>query len=418
MKKILLLVMLLSVFSFSDDVFFKNNWTLWKDAEILIWTIEKEPSLDPKEFCLSLKRNNPEMGTPKCRFLGEWTRDSIAMRYANWLLSNLEKGIKQEHLKARHPSMVAKLASVEDKLVLFVGQKEKLVHVATFDENKSEPISTGIFENSGGKINLGDRIASEFFSGSTKRRLTKQERLKKQTEPDDMYKEVPGFHGWAGISVGYSQAKIPLTPDNWYDSHINSKIKNYRNTKDSVSLWNFLDDSGPQFMAYLGGTWYGFIGAELLYRYSYHKMKIDETDTIYKELSHWGFSQHEFGLNVLFSRNYEIKKWFEITPFFFLGFQYSVFSEDIALKDDVKEPSKPYKVRIQFEDAYKGALIGFGSHFIFFKNYGLGLRAGLSSRGRNIDVDPSPDAAAEPTTIGASTIDCFVNLGLEYHFSH
>jgi hypothetical protein len=32
-------------------------------------------------------------------------------------------------------------------------------------------------------------------------------------------------------------------------------------------------------------------------------------------------------------------------------------------------------------------------------------------------VDPTPEAAAAPTIIGGSTIDWFVGLGLEYHWS-
>jgi hypothetical protein len=117
----------------------------------------------------------------------------------------------------------------------------------------------------------------------------------------------------------------------------------------------------------------------------------------------------------MFSRNYRPASWVDITPFLFVGFQYSFFVESIELNDDVKTPSKAYKARIKFEDAYKGALVGFGSHFIFLKHYGIGLRTGISSRGRNTYVDPSPDAAAESTIIGGSTIDWFIGAGLEYH---
>ena len=108
--------------------------------------------------------------------------------------------------------------------------------------------------------------------------------------------------------------------------------------------------------------------------------------------------------------------WLDINPYIFLGFQYSFFVEDIAVKDEVKEPSQAYKKRVEFEEVYKGALLGIGSQFIFAKHYGINIKAGISSRGRDIYSDPSPDAAAEPTTIGGSTIDCFVSLGLEYHW--
>lgn len=417
MKRFILAILLFVCSTFADNVFFHNHWTLWKDAEILIWSADKAPALDPKEFCLSLKRNNTGIGEPKCRMAGELERDSIAVRYAGWLLANIDDNVKPEHLRARHPAMAARLQSVEDKLVLFIGNRDGKTYAATFDENSAEPVAAGVFTNTGDKIALGDHIAAAFFDASTKRRLTKEERAKRMTEPDESYKEIPGFQGWAGIAVGYSQAKIPLTPDNWYSSHTKSRVRNYRITKDSASLWNFIDDSDPQMALYAGGTWYGFIGAELMYRYAYHNVKTDDQDTVYQELDYWGFHQHEIGINVVFSRTYTLTKWFKTTPFAFIGFQYSFFIEDIGLKDDKKEHSRAYDVRIKFEDSYKGALVGIGSHFIFFNHYGLGLRTGFSSRGRNIEEDPSPEAAAEPTTIGSSTIDCFINLGLEYHFS-
>ncbi|MBO7413124.1 MAG: hypothetical protein J6U20_05605 [Fibrobacter sp.] len=417
MEKFILAILIFVCSAFADNVFFHNHWTLWKDADVLIWSADKVPALDPKEFCLSLKRNNTGIGDPKCRTFGEWERDSIAVRYAGWLIANMDGNVKAEHLRARHPAMVAKIQAIEDKLILFIGERDGKIYAATFDENAAEPIAAGVFTNPGDKIALGDKIAAAFFNGAAKRRLTKEERAKRMTEPDESYKEIPGFQGWAGVAVGYSQAKIPLTPDNWYSSHTESTVRNYRITKDSASLWNFIDDSDPQLALYAGGTWYGFIGAELMYRYAYHKVKTDPSDTVYQELSYWGFHQHEVGINVVLSRTYVHTKWFKTTPFAFIGFQYSFFVEDIGLKDEDKKPSKAYEIRIKFEDSYKGALLGIGSHFIFFNHYGLGLRAGISSRGRNIEEDPSPEAAAEPTTIGSSTIDCFINLGLEYHFS-
>lgn len=417
MNRIILTLLIFACSVFADNILFKNKWTLWKDAEVLIWSTTASPAIDPKEFCLSLKRNNTGIGDPKCRVLGEWERDSVAIRYSNWLLQNIEPNVSAGHLKARHPAMAAKISSIEDKLILFIGVRDNQVYAATFDENASEPVAAGIFNNSGDKIELGDKIASAFFNETTKRRLTKQERAKKLTEPDESYKEIPKFRGWAGIAAGYAQAQIPLTPDNWYDSHLNSRVRNYRITKDSASLWNFITDDDPQMALYLGGTWYGFIGAEIMYRYSYHKMKIDRRDTVYNELDYWGFHLNEIGINIILSRSYPLNKWFEINPYAFLGFQYSFYSEDIALKKGVKVPSREYEVRIKFEDSYKGALVGLGSRFIFMNHYAVGLRAGVSSRGRNIDTDPTPEAAAEPTTIGSSTIDCFINLGLEYIFT-
>ena len=238
-----------------------------------------------------------------------------------------------------------------------------------------------------------------------------------QTEPDDLYKEVPNLRIWAGVGVGFSQAHFPLTPDNWTSSHTKSRVRNYRVTKDSVSLWNFIDDADPFLALYTGVTWHGFIGIELLYRYSNRDMKTDKADTVYRELDYWNFGQHDIGLNALLSMTYPITTWLDITPLFFLGFQYSFYSENIELKKGVKTPSRAYKYRIKFEDVYKGALVGVGGQFIFKKHYGLDLRAGISSRGRDLYEAPSPDAGAAPTTIGRFTLDCFVSLGFEYHWT-
>lgn len=403
--------------SLAQKTFFNGHPTIWKNADILIWTNDDDPAIDPKEFCLSLKRYNTGIESPKCRLLGEWSRDTVAMNYATWLNNNMDPALKPEYLRARHPAMQAKLQTLEDKIVLFVAKNGNTVNIAIFDETAIEPKAAGNILLSPDKVSMGDEIASTYFDGTAKRRLSKEERKKMQTEPDEYFQEVPVFKAWVGLGVGYSQAQVPLTPDNWYKSHVNSQVRNYRVTKDSVSLWNFLDDSDPYLTFYVGGTWYDFIGIELVYHYASHHMKTDPSDTVYQELDHWDFSQHEIGLSAMLSRNYKVINWLDITPFFFLGFQYSFFVEDIELEDDVKTPSKAYKSRIQFEDAYKGALIGIGSHFIFFKNYGIGLRTGISSRGRDTYVDPSPDAAAEPSVIGGSTIDWFIGVGLEYHIT-
>lgn len=416
MFRIIILAAFFANIAFAKDVFFESKWTLWQDADILIWTTEKAPPIDPKEFCLSLKRNNTGIGNPKCRILGEWERDTIAVRYANWLKNNLVEKLSASELKARHPAMAAKFAALEDKIVLYVANASENLQVAIFDETAQEPKAAGLVKNTDDKIALGDNIASTFFSGKTKRRLTKEERLKKETEPDDIYKETPTFRSWFGVSAGYSQARVPFTPHSWYRSHIKSEVRNYRITKDSVSLWNFLDDSAPLFTVYVGGIWFGFIGGEIFYRYSNHDVKTDDSDTVYKELDHWDFSEHEVGLNVMFSRSYAPLKFMDLNLFAFIGFQYSFFVENIGRKGD--EPaSKAYKSRIKFEDAYKGALVGFGTQCVFLRHYGISVRTGISSRGRDIYTEPSPDAAAEPTTIGKSTVDWFISFGLEYHWS-
>lgn len=413
----LLSLFLCTVSVAAKDIYFDSKWTLWQDADILIWTTEKESPIDPKEFCLSLKRNNSGIGSPKCRLLGEWERDSVAMRYASWLKNNMDPSLDASYLKSRHPAMAAHFQELEDKIVLFIADQGDYLQIAIFDETAHEPKTAGSILKKPDKIALGDDIASAFFNRYTKRRLSKEERLKRDTEPDDLYKETPSFRTWIGISAGLAQAQIPFTPDNWYKRKVNSRVRNYRITRDSVSLWNFIDDSTPLFTLYAGGIWFGFIGGEIFYRYSKHDVKTDDKDPIYKELDHWYFSQHEVGLNVLISHTYSPLKWMDLHLFTFLGFQYSFYSEDIELKSNIKKPSKEYETRVEFEDAYKGALLGIGTQCVFLQHYGISIRTGVSSRGRDVYTEPSPDAAAEPTTIGASTIDWFISFGLEYHWS-
>ena len=414
MKKLLVLLMLLAAWVQASDVYFDSRFTLWKDATILIWAPNGNSPINATDFCHSLRRYNTGIGEPKCRELGEWERDSIAVRYGNWLSNNLEKDLPSSFLRVRHPGMAAKIQTLEDNIVLYVNPQDKFVQVAIFDETAQEPKAAGVVKMSNDKMALGDEIASTFFDKRTKRRLTKEERLKQQTEPDDLYKEVPKLKFWAGAGIGYSQAHFPLTPDNWTSSHTNSRVRNYRVTKDSVSLWNFIDDSDSFLAFYAGLTWHGFIGIELLYRYSNRNMKTEDADTVYQELDHWDFGQHDIGLNVLLSMTYPITTWLDITPLAFIGFQYTFYNEDIALKKGYKKPSRAYQYRVEFEDLYKGALLGIGGQFVFKKHYGVDLRAGFSSRGRDIYEAPSPDAGRAPTTIGKSTIDCFISLGFEY----
>ena len=417
MKKLLVILMFLASWASAAEVYFDSKFTLWKDATIYIWTLDGNAPVNAGEFCLSLRRNNTGIGEPKCRELGEWERDSVALHYAKWLQKNIDPKLNDEYLHIRHPALMAKVQQIEDNIVLYLADNGNKVSVAIFDETSTNPKVAGSVLKTNDKIALGDEIAQTFFSGKTKRRLSKEERKKLLDEPDEFYQEVPKFRAWAGVSIGYSQAHIPLTPDDWTESHTKSKVRNYRITKDSVSLWNFIEDDDPLLSVHVGGIWYGFIGLELIYRFAKHKVKTDERDTVYEELDHWNFYQHEVGLNAMFARSYTIKKWLDIDLFAFLGFQYSFYVEDIALKDDVKKPSKAYNVRIRFEEAYKGGLIGGGAQFVFFKHYGIALRTGISSRGRDMYVDPTPDAAAAPSVIGGSTIDWFASVGLEYHWS-
>jgi hypothetical protein len=417
MKKLLAILMVLVVWASASEVYFDSRFTLWKDATILIWALDGNAPVNANEFCLSLRRNNTGIGEPKCRQLGEWERDSITTRYGTWLSNNLEKGLPSSYLRVRHPGMAAKLQTLEDNIVLFLAPQGKNIQVAIFDETAQEPKAAGIVRANNDKIALSDDIAATFFDKRTKRRLTKEERLKQQTEPDDLYKEVPHLKFWAGMGIGYSQAHFPLTPDNWTSSHTRSRVKNYRITKDSVSLWNFIEDDDAFLSFYAGLTWHGFIGIEFMYRYSNRDMKTDKSDTVYKELDHWNFGQHDIGLNVLFSITYPINPWLSITPLAFIGFQYTFYNEDIEHKSDVKTPSRAYQYRVKFEDVYKGALLGIGGQFVFKKHYGVDLRMGLSSRGRDLYEAPSPDAGAAATTIGRFTLDCFISLGFEYHWT-
>ena len=288
MKKLLAILLFLVAFASASEVFFDSRFTLWKDATILIWSLDGNSPISTNEFCLSLRRNNTGIGEPKCRELGEWERDTIATRYGTWLSNNLEKGLPSSYLRARHPGMAAKIQVLEDNIVLFLAPQGKFIQVAVFDETAQEPKAAGI-------VKANSDI-------------------------------------WAGVGVGFSQAHFPLTPDNWTSSHTKSRVRNYRATKDSVSLWNFIDDADPFLSLYAGLTWHGFIGIEFMYRYSNRNMKIDHSDTVYKELDHWDFGQHDIGLNVLLSMTYPITPWLDITPLFFLGFQYSFYVEDIELK--------------------------------------------------------------------------------------
>lgn len=409
-------ILLLCTAPSASDVFFREPFTLWESPEILVWTPDSTAPIDPKEFSLSLKRNNGGIGNPTTRLAGEWERDTSSALYANWLRENLEPGLSPELLKARDKSVAKKISEIEDRYLLFVTRKSDKLYVALFNEESSAPKVAGTLPYNDDKIQLGDDLAEMLFGGSTERRLTKEERKKQATEPNPYYSEIPKFHGWAGVAIGYTQAKIPFTPDSWYNHKLKSRIKNYRNTEDSLSVWNFLDDKSPLFTVYAGGTWYGFIGAEIFLRYSSHDAKIDERDTIYNELDHWTFNRYEIGLNLMLSRTYAFNKYIDISPYAYLGFIYSFFSEDIDTKSGVEEPSGAYKTRIEFQNFYKGAIMGIGTRGIFLKHYGLDLRAGIAGRGRSLDREPSADAVAEPTQIGGSTIDCFISLGLEYHW--
>lgn len=401
----------------ASETLYNNHYTVWKDADILIWSPDSNLVISPKEFCLSLKRINATIGEPKCRVFGEWDRDSTASLYSQWLKQNLDENVEAEHLRARKPQMIEKLNSLEDKTVIYLTKKGNQLYVALFEELSSSPKAVKILPYEKQPIEQSEIIAKAFFKAKAERRLTKEERKKKAEEPDPFYTETSKHQSWVGFAYGKTQATIPLTPDSWYKNKLNSRIKNYRNTKDSLSLWNFIEDESPLLTFYVGRTWLDFIGAEFFYRLSFHEAKIDETNSVYQELDYWKFTRHEIGISLVFSRNYKTFSFLETIPYAFLGFQYSFFIESIALKENVVEPSHYYENRIKFKDSYKGALFGIGTHLVFFKHYGLNLKAGIGSRGRILDSDPSVESASEPTIIGGSTADCFASIGFEYYWT-
>ena len=108
----------------AKETVFNNDYTIWKDADILIWTKDSNLVISAKELCFSLKRINPTIGEPKCRIFGEWERDSVASLYGHCIKSNLSPDMTAEHLRARSPEMVHKINDLEDKTVIFLTQKK------------------------------------------------------------------------------------------------------------------------------------------------------------------------------------------------------------------------------------------------------------------------------------------------------
>lgn len=415
MIRFILPLLLVSLIYAGD--FFKTPYTIWQDGDYLLWTPDDSLPFTPKDFCQALRRNNTGIGTPNCREIGEWQRDTVSALYGKWLAKNMGEKLEAEHLKARSPMMQGKITALEDKILLFLSKKGESLQIAIFDETSIAPKTAGSLPFSKNKSILADQVAQSYFDNDAHRRLTKQERKKKAEEPDPYFQETKKMDFWVGASAGYSQAEIPLTPSNWYENKLKSKVKRYRVTRDSLSLWNFLEDESLVLSAYVGATWYGIFGGEIFYKYSGHDVKIDPKDTTYQELDHWKFGIHDIGLTLHITHSFNTTEWLETSPFVYFGFQYSFLAENIKLKKKVKKPSVAYSSRIEFEDVYKGAVLGLGSRFLFMKNFGLALRAGISTRGRSEDTTPDPNAVAEPTIIGGLTVDGFISAGLEYHWN-
>lgn len=415
MRILLLLIVFVSL-TFANE-YFSSPYTIWKDGEYLLWTPDDSLPISPNEFCQALKRNNSSIGAPSCREIGEWQRDTISILYGNWLSNNLNKEMSGELLKTRSKMMAAKISALEDKIVIFMTQKNGLLQIALFNETAAQPQAAGSVTLSNNKNAIADNIVKNYFAKNAERRLTKSERKRIAEEPDPYFQETKKMDLWVGANIGYSQAEIPLTPYNWYKNKLNSRVKRYRVTKDSLSLWNFLEDESLVLSAYVGASWYGIFGGEIFYRYSGHDVKTDSKDTTYRELDLWRFGIHDIGLTLHVTHSFNTTKWLEISPFAFFGFQYSFLAENIELKDNVKKPSAAYSTRIEFEDVYKGGVFGIGSRFLFKKNFGLVFRTGITTRGRSEDTTPDPNAVAEPTIIGGLTVDGFINAGIEYHWN-
>ena len=134
--------LLLVSFLFAGE-YFSTPYTLWADGDYLLWTPDETLPLSPNEFCQSLKRNNSGIGSPNCREIGEWQRDTISQLYGNWLSKNLGPKINAEQLKARSPMMSVKITSLEDKIVLFLTKENESVKLAVFDETSNAPKTAG-----------------------------------------------------------------------------------------------------------------------------------------------------------------------------------------------------------------------------------------------------------------------------------
>ena len=379
--------------------------SVWKDGEFLLWSYGKR-YISPTDFCFALRYENEKIGTPSCYEAGDWERDTIVSLYAKWLNANLDSKLTPEDLRPRNARVIERFRNLKDRNLLFSTIKDNKVWFLLFDETDSEPKRIASFPLTQDSAKIARKLASDWFGGTPQIRLSDAEREAKEKEPDEYFAEQPMHDVWLGVSLGYSQAKVPLTPHSWYKNKLNSRIKDYRNVRDSSSVWYFIEDSSPFYGAYIGGSLYDFIGLELEFRRSSHEAKIDESDTSYNELAHWRFNRYEFLLSLQFMTVFMPVRQIEIEPRISASVLYSIFTEDIALKDGY-EGSFAYKNRFEFESYYRGVVLTLGLKTAFFKNYAVDLRAGLANRGTSMITRE---------IIGSSTTDAFVAAGLEYHF--
>jgi len=376
----------------------------WKDGEFLLWSYGKA-YVAPGDFCFALRYENEKIGNPTCVSAGDWERDTTVMLYAKWLNINLNTRLDPGDLRPRNHHVTERLRTLKDKSLLYSTIRGDSVWFLLFDETSLDPVKISVFSVKEDSVKITRKIASSWFGKTPERRLSDAERLAKEKEPDAYFAPQPKHDFWFGLGTGWSRAKIPLTPDSWYRSKLNSKVKGYRDVRDSSSVWNFLKDSSPIYSAYIGGSLYDFIGLEFEFRHSTHNVKIDETDEIYNELSSWDFNRYEFLLSLIFMKAYMPNKHIEIKPYTSLGFFYSKYSENIELKEG-EAGSYDFNNRFEFESYYRGVALTLGLRTAFFQNYAINLRTGIMNR--------VPVSATEKP-IGRSTTDGFISAGLEYH---
>jgi len=377
---------------------------VWKDGEFLLWSYGK-PFVSPTDFCFALRYENEHIGSPACYEAGDWERDTTVSLYAKWLHANLDPRLEPEDLRPRNMHVVERIGKLKDNTLIFNTTKNGMTWFLLFDETLTEPKRIAIFPLTQDSARIARKLANDWFGSTPQRRLSDSEREAKEREPDEYYAEQPMHDVWLGIGIGYTQAKVPLTPNSWYRHKLNSKIKDYRNVDDSTSAWFFIKDSSPIYRAYIGGSLYDFIGLEFEFRNSKHKAKLDESDTIYRELDHWEFNRYELLFALEFMKVFMPIPQIEIEPYASASVIYEFFTEDIALKDG-EAGSKSYSNRFDFENHYLGVLMTLGLRTAFLKNYAIDLRAGIANRGTS-------DIVKE--VIGHSTTDVFIAAGLEYH---
>jgi len=399
-KKIITIVFLITLGSHATKP------TVWQNGEFLLWSYGKR-YISTTDFCFALRYENEKIGNPVCYEAGDWERDTTVSLYAKWLNTNLDTRLAPEDLRPRNAHVIERFSKLKDNDLIFSTTKNDKVWFLLFDETGSEPKRIATFPLTQDSAKIARKLASDWFGGKPQRRLSDAEREAKAKEPDEYFAEQPMYDVWFGVGYGHTQAKVPLTPNSWYNHKLRSKIKNYRDVDDSSSVWFFIKDSSPIYRAYIGGSLYDFIGLEFELRKSSHKAKIDDSEPIYEELDHWSFNRYELMFALEFMKVFKPIPQIEIEPYVAASVLFDFFTEDIALKDG--EPgSKEYKNRFtkRLENYYSGPALTLGLRTAFFKNYAIDFRAGIANRGT---------ANVTREVIGSSTYDAYIAAGLEYH---